>query len=463
MTVLSGVESFSRTSGSPLSVRGGVGLVLVLLGIAISRVDVPVYLLAAAVLGAVSVSAATVIARRYGSAQLLTPSMAACALALASTVLVPISWAAGLATPWSEVEGAENSAVLWGLLFTTALIVGVAAARPWQPSGGTSVRYAARNPDRSLLVSMGIGAGALALLLALVGGPNAALAALNVRRTFFAGFAPLLGVALVPGVALVFYAASSKSAAKVLTRLLILGALALYAAAVFFTGNKSHIVVLLVMLAVARARSGRVRLAAVLVAALVFVPLSTLYHYKIRQERSLGVSEGQLSTASATDFARTAWQPFAASGLDHVRTIWVVARDGEYFRFRPGPLLAAPATVVPRAIWPSKPDAADLEFAKTYFPRQWATGTGVPPALAAEFAWEFGLIGGFVMYMAFGFAIGVADRRLRASSNSLAHASYPLFTAAILITTKAGSDSGLRLFFLFFSATVVCHMVWRSR
>jgi len=380
----------------------------------------------------------------------LAPSFISIALLTVGTTLVPLSWAAGLSDPWPELEHRLLGSVGWGIAFILLFGVGVALAGGFPPSQRSErLVIPARRLNKVLACTAVTGLLGIFLFFRSVGGPIDALDSLSTRSQSFAGTGPIIVIAFVPAGAIVYYVTSAPAVRTRGTRLLMLLNAAAFTGAAFFLGQKSHVALLLLMALVTGNRYRPVSAKVVVVLVLAAIPLSTLYHYKIRQEISTGAAEGTVATSSPLEFVRSTWDPFARSGLDYLRTLNASIVRAKAFENRVEVLVAAPFTAVPRSVWPTKPEAAAVRFSQEVFPQHWKRGTGVPPSLAGEFVWEFGVGGGMVAFLLAGVIAGRADRRFAAAASLAGRLGHAAFAAGLFIALKAGSDSAFRAFLLF--------------
>jgi hypothetical protein len=399
---------------------------------------------------------------RFGKRVVFLPSVIAVVFMTLATVTVPFSWFLGYLNPWPELRDQEVLVVGVGAILLVVLGVGIVIG--WRRNvlldRSPPVTYQDRQVRRALILSTIVGLVSLHMVLRRVGGANTALESLDVRRTFFAGLGPLIGLAFSPGLALTYFASVPNRHRSRLTVLLAVVAGGAFLTAVFFTGEKGNALALalLIMVAVGR-RATKVRLLPVFILLLSAIPLSTLYHYEIRQERATGTAEGTIDSSSLSGLVASTWSPVATSGLDYLRTLAKVLPNATPFALRIDPLLKAPATAVPRELWPSKPEGAALQFSREHYPAEWEQGTGIPPAFAAELIWEFGYIGGPLMFLLTGVAIGRIDSRLTKSRHLLAPGLHGIFAVSIYVLLKTGSDSGFREFFFLLLPLLLVHVV----
>ncbi|MCA1823999.1 MAG: hypothetical protein ABR520_10280 [Mycobacteriales bacterium] len=378
-------------------------------------------------------------------------------LTVVSVSVVPLTWWLGIAAPWPEVRGRELHAVALGALYLSASLVGVLVAGRSKPNEATALAPASSALNSTLVWSLLVGMVGLFVLLAAVGGGTAALANLTYRRTFFAGLGPLVGIAFVPGLALPLYvAALGRETLRPLAHLLAAACLLAFTAAVVFTGEKANVVNLLLLCGVFRVRGGnKVPAALVVVVLLLFVPLSTYYQYEVRQRRSVGQTQGTIDTGGIRPFLRSTWGPFAESGLDQLRTLEAASDRAPLVSLASGGIANGPLTLVPRRLWPGKPDSSALRFAKAAYPSEWESGTGIPPSLMAEMVFNFGLAGGYVVLVALCFVLASVDRAAARHRGLLVNLLYAAGVVGVFIGVKAGTDSGLRIFVLYAIPAVI--------
>lgn len=395
--------------------------------------------------------------RRHGRTG-VRPSFIAAATALAGTVLVPITWLLGLASPWEELAGREFFVVATGLVFTSSLVLGLLLGM----RGGHSVDRPDGPDNQAGLVGVCIatvvlGVVGLFVYLSLLGGPAAATVALNRRKDALAGLGPLLGVAFAPGIACLLVAVTGLFRLGRWAPVLLLANSSVFLAAIYFSGQKSYAVLWVVMLIIVSSRRRPVKVSLIAIMVIVAIPASTYYHYEVRQRPATGNTEGTIELSSPGKFAASVWEPFVTNGLDQLRTLGVATTSAPAVDGNVSPLLEAPLTLIPRNLWRSKPIGAGETFAQLYFPGHYARGTGVPPSAAAEAVWLFGMAGGLLVYGAVGFAISRLDRTTRRLRGMYGKASYGILGAAAMVLVKGGTDSALRVSFLFLMSLVI---VW---
>ena len=388
----------------------------------------------------------------------LAPSFISLALLIVGTTFVPLSWAAGLSDPWPELEPRLLGSVVWGIAFILLFGAGVALAGGFPPPRSSERLLIPTGRLNKVLACTAVtGLLGIFLFFRSVGGPVDALDSLAIRSQSFAGLGPIIVIAFVPAGAIIYYASSVRRLRNRRSRALVLLNAAIFTCAAFFLGQKSHVALLLLMGLVTVNRYRPVSAKIVVALVVAAIPLSTIYHYKIRQEISTGVAEGIVVTSSPLEFVRSTWDPFARSGLDYLRTLNASIARAKAFDDRVEVLAAAPFTAFPRSVWPTKPEAAAVRFSQELFPQHWKRGTGVPPSLAGEFVWEFGVGGGMVAFLLAGAIAGRADRRFGAASSLAGRLGHAAFAAGLFIALKAGSDSGFRAFLLFGTSFI---LVW---
>lgn len=90
---------------------------------------------------------------------------------------------------------------------------------------------------------------------------------------------------------------------------------------------------------------------------------------------------------------------YAGAGNTDYSIYGVVSREGKYLLGESYiAILVAP---VPRAIWPDKPMGVGRKASQTFLP-EYKHDTGVPPSPAGEAFWNFGPVGVFVIFFAWG-------------------------------------------------------------
>lgn len=383
----------------------------------------------------------------------LSPPGLLLSFTLVGVSAVPLLWELGMATVWRELENQEQGAVLLGTLLVICLAIGMLIARD-----GSGVRDVGLVTDSRLLTNLLIVTALLGLIsmtaLALsVGGIGTLVTNLATRRELLAGTGPLQAGLSLPAVAAIFGLVHRTTTPAV--RLLIAGNALVYLLAVLAIGSRFQALILLLAAFVARARMNRLAVRTLVLSVLALVPLSVLYVYQIRQQLSYGRTQGEVDTSSARGFLRSTIDPFVDGGVDVLRTLGVVSESAKTVDVRTEPLVGGIGSIVPRALWPGKPDGSAIQFSQEFFPERWAQGTGIPPSALAEMTFIFGVAGAVLALGLLGFLATRLAAALQRSNSVFAILLWPLLSADTVLFAKSGSDSFLRTFLVHIAVVAV--------
>lgn len=385
------------------------------------------------------------LAGRWPESFWLSPSGMAMVYLWVSVLVVPVLWRVGLATPWDDFN-AQPDDVIWIAIGLLAVMTAVSAAAM---AGRKPARITFRAPSPSaltvpLLIAFAAGLVAMAVLYLAVGGFGALLSSLGTRRDALAGLGLLNGVAAVPGAAALF--AMMCERVTPFQKLLALGCALEFILYLFVSGSRFPLIAFLLALLVARAHHRPISLASFGLLGALAVPFSVWYAVAVRQTSKGATGSSVFGGEGLRDVLKSVIDPFVFGGLDVLRTLGAVIAHGEPL-FANGILqfLGGPFTLVPRFIWPGKPDGLSIAFSQEYFPDRWADGTGVPPSLLAEGPYLFGKLGAIPYLAAAAFVLAWAGKRVWQSSSAFTRLAGIMLTTDTIVLVKSGSDSFLRM------------------
>lgn len=363
---------------------------------------------------------------------------------LTAICLVPLLWQLELATPWPEVVERRLPAVAVASLLLVCLAIGVATGR-----GNRTVSPIALSTEQHVLSSilvLCLTAGILSIVSVAyaVGGFGVLITSLGVRRDLLAGTGPLQAGLAVTAVGTIYGVMHSKRS-RANSRLTLACGVAYFSGSLAIGSRFQALIVLLAVFA-ALARSGRPVVRYVLPTVAAVIPASVAYVYQVRQQLSFGRSQGRINTESPREFVKSTIDPFVEGGLDSLRTTAVATRDAPTLEINLAPFLDGFGNLVPRLLWPSKPEGTDVYFSRRFFPAQWEGGTGIPPSAPAETTVLFGLVGAALAIAVVGFLLARLTHKLAASRSLYAVLLWPVLTADIVLLAKSGTHSFLRTF-----------------
>ena len=375
---------------------------------------------------------------------------------------VPLLWAIGWARPWSEIAYDPYAAALTTCIALTATAAGIVIAFPIGAVPKTDLQTPPRNLEAALVSGLAIGVGGYLLLAVSAGGPLALLYSLADRRDLLSGSGPLRAILVVSAIACVYGVLHTGKSRR--QRCLTWACGLSYVGSTLLTGSRFQVIVLFVAVSCAYVRVHGLsrRLGTVLlVATVAVVPLSTIYGLRVRTGLTYGqdVSLADASTVTVTTEALVG--PFVRGGLDTIRTTGVATLDLPLLRFDLDLLLGSVANVIPRSLWPSKPDGAATQFSREYFPSKWAEGTGIPPSIFAEALHSFGSGGGLVALLLLGLVLTRLSYWMMSRPRLFWVLLAPFFAADCIQLAKGGSDGFLRTVTLQLVAVVVMVLIAR--
>ncbi|MCO1653877.1 hypothetical protein [Pseudonocardia humida] len=380
-----------------------------------------------------------------------------------ATGVVPVLWVIGWAQPWSEIA---SDPYLAASVTTLALLVtafGVILACPPGRVSEISLRTPGTKLDVALFGGLAVGVLGYLVLAASAGGPVALLYTLADRRELLAGTGPLRILLIVSAVACIYGALHADKTTR--QRMLTWACGLVYAASTLLTGSRFQVIVLAVAVICAHVRvngwSRRLK-AGVLVTVLAVVPLSTIYGLEVRTGLTYGQEVEWSDPATGTVTINSLVGPFVRGGLDTIRTTGVAAAKQEPFALNPELAVGSLANLVPRSVWPAKPEGAATQFSRQYFLSKWVDGTGVPPSIFAEFFHSFGLFGGLAALLLLGILLTRLSFWMMSRPRLYWTMLAPFFAADCIQLAKGGSDGFLRTLVLHIGAVMIMVLIARS-
>ena len=377
--------------------------------------------------------------------------------------VVPALWTIGWARPWSEVAYDPYAAAFTTMVALIATALGVIAARPVGDIPRIGLDTPPSRLDAALFTGLAIGAGGYLLLAVSAGGPVALLYSLADRRDLLSGTGPLRALLVVSAVTCVYGVLHTGKSGR--QRFLTWACGLSYVGSTLLTGSRFQVIVLIVAVTCAHVRvhglSRRLR-TVLLVATVAAVPLSTIYGLRVRTGLTYGQDVPLADPTTGTVTTEAVVGPFVRGGLDTIRTTGVAASDLPPLRADVDLLLGSVANVVPRSLWPSKPDGAATQFSREYFPSKWAEGTGVPPSIFAEALHSFGSVGGLVALLMLGLVLTRLSYWMMSKPRLEWVLLAPFFAADCIQLAKGGSDGALRTITLQLAAVMITVLIART-
>ncbi|NMM33219.1 MAG: hypothetical protein HHJ13_04325, partial [Phycicoccus sp.] len=321
---------------------------------------------------------------------LMTPVGALLGFLWLSVLAVPILWALGLATPWSDYPVDQSTRIVATAIGAVALIHAgsLGAGNTSRPT--TPMSWRSRSGmSRSLFGGVVLILVCFAILQSKIG-VAFLVGNLLTKRDLLAGLGPLTAVAACTGVA--GLAAWSTRDLCRSEKLLATACSFGYVSYLFVLGSRLPMVVYVIAIAIARASAGRIPRVLVASVGLGTIPFTVWYSVSIRK--------GQLISQSGTGpraEAHSVIDPFVYGGLDVLHTFGAVVTSAlSDLSLHLDLLLANAATMLPRSLLPGKPPGISVVFSERFFGRQWDGGSGVPPSITAELLFVFGVVGGLI-------------------------------------------------------------------
>jgi oligosaccharide repeat unit polymerase len=393
---------------------------------------------------------------RPRGAALFSPIGLLLAFMAAATGLVPILWGLGWADPWVEIQNSPYSAAAISSLAFMFLAAGVLVGRPSTASLPLHLMTSGKNLNTALVAGAGVGLVGYFALAALAGGPTALLHSLADRRELLAGTGPLRILLVVSAVACVYGVLHLEKTAMQIQLTWACGLV--YVATTLLTGSRFQAIVVVVAIVCASVRINgiphrvRTRIFAIIA---VTIPLSTFYGSSVRSGLTYGKHFDVIDSSSWTSTINSLVSPFVGGGLDVIRTTGVLREGTPSFRFDLGLFAGSIGNLVPRSVWPGKPNGSATQFSERYFPDKWAQGTGVPPSISAEMLHSFGLIGGLVALFVFGFVFTRLSYWAMGRAGLWWALFVPFLAADSIQLAKSGSDGFLRTIVIHIAAATI--------
>ena len=190
----------------------------------------------------------------------------------------------------------------------------------------------------------------------------------------------------------------------------------------------------------------------------VMVGVTTVFNVEVRGGGFVRPIEG-IDPTTNVGYVEYSYARFAQSTFDMTRTVQETAelQSDTAISFDISPLWGAVVNPLPSALLDKPPPPSHL-FSQEVFPVNWANGTGIPPSLAAELFWYFGLpLALFFYYLSF-LAISKVGHRWHRDTESDSVLKFGgriliLFTWILLL--KGGSDGAIRIAVTFGIALLV--------
>lgn len=379
---------------------------------------------------------------------LLSPTGLMLVFVWSSILIVPILWATGLANPWfdfplGELNLVVVSAALSSMVLTVGVLLGLRRSRApvalAAPGGGLR---------RASWVAFLCVLGAALWVSSRTGGISYLLGNLLSKRELLAGLGPATALAAVGGIAgltvpSVYTADRSTRVAGNMCAIAYLGYL-------FVMGSRFPMIAYALALLVARSARAQVPRRALALVLVAIIPFSVWYSVSVRGGQQL--ESGRAGTRSAS----TLIDPFVYGGLDILHSQGAVAvADLPDWRFSPDLILGQLTTVIPRSILPGKRPGMSTVFSEVFFPVSWSNGSGVPPALTAELAFTWGVVGGLGVLAIVGFLLARGASLMGSSRHLAVRLIYPFFTVDCIVLAKSGSDAFLQQFTLQLGGTLL--------
>ena len=400
---------------------------------------------------------------RASSAPLISPVGLFVGYLVIATGVVPVLWMIGWAQPWSEIASAPYLAASVTTVALLVTVFGVILACPFDRVSQISLRTPGDNLDIALFCGLAVGVVGYLVLAASVGGPVALLYTLADRRGLLAGTGPLRVLLVVSAVACIYGVLHADKTPR--QRFLTWACGLAYIGSTLLTGSRFQVVVLAVAVVCTHVRvngwSRRLK-ASLLVTVLAAIPLSTIYGLEVRTGLTYGQEVELVDPVTGTVTMNSVVGPFVRGGLDTIRTTGVAAAEQSPLRFDLELPVGSLANLVPRSLWPTKPEGAATQFSKQYFLSKWLDGTGVPPSIFAEFFHSFGSFGGLAALLLLGIFLTRLSFWMISRPRLYWTLLAPFFAADCIQLAKGGSDGFLRTLGLHVAAVMIMVFIARS-
>lgn len=379
---------------------------------------------------------------------ILTPALLGYWFQFVSALVVPGLWRVGWGAPWDGFNDGPSAVLHTGAFSVAALAaIWTAQRRP------TTSWFDKPVPKLTRQVSViGIGVAILGLGLLYATNPTLFNTAGDLVRSqgdgLTAGSGPIYALFAVSLWVALFAPRATRS-----EKAIIILAILAFSVTVFLTGQKSRFAIMVFVLFArglvgqfAKFDSKQVKRAAVLFA--VIVGVTTVFNVEVRSGGFQRPIAG-IDPTTSIGYVEYSYARFAQSTFDMTRTVQATAevQSDTALSFDVTPLWGAAVNPLPSALLDKPPPPSHL-FSQEVFPINWAGGTGIPPSLAAELLWYFGLpIALLLYYLAFLFVSRVGHRWHRNTEvdSVIRFGSRILALFVWIILLKGGSDGAVRL------------------
>lgn len=370
-----------------------------------------------------------------------------------AVLLPPILWSLEVTTPWDDVDWATSNYIFFVAMLLSSMLtfgVHVGMRRTKVPIARTGPSLLGYDATVAIVISALAGTASVVLLHVSAGGIGSLLANQTERRDILIGTGLSFTLAVIGGLG-PLAALTFRSRGVLMAALSAIGG-GSYVLYNFAQGSRFSLVAYAAALAIGYMRVRRVKVWPMLLLGLATVPFSVWYAQRVRH----GIEGPLLKGSGLREELHSLVHPFVFGGLDTLRTLGATLnRDYALTSADLGAIGRGLGTVVPRAIWPGKPDGYSSEFSATYFPLRWSQGTGVPPSFFAEAVAQAGLIGAMLLALALGFALSRLSLYYWSRYTPLILLWGPLLMTDIVVLLKSGSDSFLRLAIMQFVAVLI--------
>ena len=286
-----------------------------------------------------------------------------------TSALVPLLWVMGWASPWAEITANPIEAAVVTSACTVILMLGAILGFRKYDSTDCVLETPSANLTSILTLTAGVGFFGYLYLAFSVGGPVALLHTLGDRRGLLAGTGAsrvLLYVSAAGAVLGLYHRHKSR------WQVFLTGLCAfVFVASSLLTGGRFGAALMAVAAIVAACRAGidTRRLARMTAAVILLaIPLSTLYGLKVRTGLTYGHDVVVVDSSSTQNAIYSLVNPFIQGGLDTIRTTGLAAPSASAYALNLVPSAGSLGNVVPRSLWPNKPDGAATQFSREFLP-----------------------------------------------------------------------------------------------